>query len=118
MLLLFPEGQSQWGCLFPNIPHVCCGERRGPGQPTEGKHVRYCSRRGSQPWLGNPGLSTLSTRGIQDQLRGWIRTQNLAGQRKVASPYPWAFPMVLCVYKHVCLTFTFFKRKNSQESAN
>ena len=27
----FQKEQSQWSCLFPSIPHVCCGEHRGSG---------------------------------------------------------------------------------------
>lgn len=56
IFLLLPAGRSQRSCLFPHIPHVCCGEHQRPGRP---------------------GLSTLPTLGIQDQLGGWIRTQDL-----------------------------------------
>lgn len=28
IFLLLPAGRSQRSCLFPNIPHVCCGETR------------------------------------------------------------------------------------------
>lgn len=89
MFLLFPEGWSQRGCLFPNTPHVCCGEQRA--WPVHRGSMRVTAHATARPWLGHPGLSALSALGSQGQLRGWIRTQNLAGQRKGAPPYQSAF---------------------------
>lgn len=40
IFLLLPAGRSPRSCLFPNTPHVCCGEHEGP-RPSRPVHSVY-----------------------------------------------------------------------------
>lgn len=74
-------GSPQWSCFLPC--HMFAVEST---VGLTGGMSCDCSSHLSRLWLGNPGQSTVSTPGIQDQLRGWIRTRQWAGQRKRPLP--------------------------------